>query len=198
MPTGSLSMCGGPPRGVCATSTGACSCSYGYAGSDCGSCSSGFYRQGTRCLKYGDLEASQTSMHSGFPLASQFDSCLDKVNSPSWTMPTTPTWSAESAHGLFVTIEPCLRLPQAASATQSVLQPGQQCLRQPRTIKCQIHYEKQRSGMGFDANNEGQGIHVATLMQHLGSWQACIVEKSTNLCRQRICFKHVLLRLAVS
>lgn len=64
-PAGSLSMCGGPPRGVCATSSGACSCSYGYAGSDCGSCSSGFYRQGTRCLKYGDPDASQASMHSG-------------------------------------------------------------------------------------------------------------------------------------
>lgn len=50
IPTGSLSMCGGPPRGVCATGSGACICSQGYAGSDCGSCLPGYYRQGARCL----------------------------------------------------------------------------------------------------------------------------------------------------
>ncbi|KAK9901231.1 hypothetical protein WJX75_001560 [Coccomyxa subellipsoidea] len=48
-PPGSLSPCGGAPRGVCASASGACACGRGYAGADCGSCSAGFYRQGTRC-----------------------------------------------------------------------------------------------------------------------------------------------------
>ena len=49
IPTESLSMCGGAPRGVCATASGACMCSRGYAGSDCGGCTQGYYRQGLRC-----------------------------------------------------------------------------------------------------------------------------------------------------
>ncbi len=49
-PPGSLSPCTGAPRGVCASASGACACGRGYAGADCGGCSSGFYRQGTRCL----------------------------------------------------------------------------------------------------------------------------------------------------
>ena len=50
LPRNSLSMCGGSPRGICATASGACQCSLGYAGLDCGSCAPGYYRQGVRCL----------------------------------------------------------------------------------------------------------------------------------------------------
>ncbi|KAK9829530.1 hypothetical protein WJX72_006342 [[Myrmecia] bisecta] len=50
IPTGSLSMCGGSPRGICVSGTGACICSTGYAGFDCGECQEGYYREGTRCM----------------------------------------------------------------------------------------------------------------------------------------------------
>ncbi|CAL8471031.1 g10573 [Coccomyxa elongata] len=50
VPPGSASPCGGRPRGVCASASGACACGRGYTGNDCISCSAGFYRQGSRCL----------------------------------------------------------------------------------------------------------------------------------------------------
>ena len=56
-PSGSLSMCGGPPRGICSTATGACSCNTGYSGSDCSSCAAGYTRQGTRCITTGGAAA---------------------------------------------------------------------------------------------------------------------------------------------
>ena len=50
IPTGSLSMCGGTPRGQCLTSSGACACSTGYSGVDCGKCALGYSREGMRCV----------------------------------------------------------------------------------------------------------------------------------------------------
>ena len=50
IPTGSLSMCGGTPRGQCMTSSGQCTCSQGYSGLDCGKCASGYSREGLRCV----------------------------------------------------------------------------------------------------------------------------------------------------
>ncbi|KAL0022292.1 hypothetical protein WJX79_005985 [Trebouxia sp. C0005] len=50
IPSGSLSMCGGTPRGQCLTSSGACSCSTGYSGVDCGKCALGYSREGMRCV----------------------------------------------------------------------------------------------------------------------------------------------------
>ena len=53
IPSGSLSMCGGTPRGQCMTSSGQCSCNTGYSGVDCGSCALGYSREGMRCVLEG-------------------------------------------------------------------------------------------------------------------------------------------------
>lgn len=57
IPLGSLSMCGGTPRGQCMTSSGQCSCNTGYSGVDCGSCALDYSREGVRCVLEGQTHS---------------------------------------------------------------------------------------------------------------------------------------------
>ena len=63
IPSGSLSMCGGTPRGQCITSSGQCSCNTGYSGVDCGSCALGYSREGRRCVLEGQYHCGHALLH---------------------------------------------------------------------------------------------------------------------------------------
>ncbi len=81
IPTGSLSMCGGTPRGQCMTSSGECTCNTGYSGVDCGKCALGYSREGMRCVL-----ASESSLHCALP-------------PPSICLEVTPACCIWVAHG---------------------------------------------------------------------------------------------------
>lgn len=66
IPSGSLSMCGGTPRGQCMTSSGQCSCNTGYSGVDCGSCALGYSREGVRCVLEGEGQSGSALLAMPF------------------------------------------------------------------------------------------------------------------------------------
>lgn len=66
IPSGSLSMCGGTPRGQCMTSSGQCTCNTGYSGVDCGSCALGYSREGVRCVLEGEGHPGQALLAKHF------------------------------------------------------------------------------------------------------------------------------------